>query len=91
MLPVSPSQANQTQGVDISLDAFMNTDSFDEAPPGSIDFDEDDATLLPHQVPDIDDVFDVTAEGTIAPVDRKLVDDDDDDDDDEHDRTTLLR
>ena len=75
-------------GVDISLDAFMNTDSFDEAPPGGIDFDEDDATLLPHQVPDIDDVFDVTAEGTIAPVDRKLVDDDDDDD---HDRTTLLR
>lgn len=88
MLPVSPSQANQTQGVDISLDAFMNTDSFDETPPGGIDFDEDDATLLPHQVPDIDDVFDVTAEGTIAPVDRKLVDDDDDD---EHDRTTLLR
>jgi hypothetical protein len=86
MLPVSPSVANQTQGVDISLDAFMNTDSFDTPLPGTADFDEDDATLLPHQVPDIDDVFDVTAEGTIPPVPRKH----DDEDDDEHDRTTIL-
>lgn len=88
MLPVSPSVANQTQGVDISLDSFMNTDSFDDPPGGLGDFDEDDATLLPHQVPDIDDVFDVTAEGTIPPVARKLADEDDDDD---NDRTTLLR
>ena len=87
MLPVSPSVANQTQGVDISLDSFMNTDSFDE-PMGNADFEEDDATLLPHQVPDIDDVFDVTAEGTIPPVSPKR---DDDDDEDEHDRTTILK
>lgn len=87
MLPVSPSVANQTQGVDISLDSFMNTDSFDE-PMGNADFDEDDATLLPHQVPDIDDVFDVTAEGTIPPVSPKR---DGDDDEDEHDRTTILK
>jgi len=89
MLPVSPSVANQTQGVDISLDAFMNTDSFDEPPAGGglLDDEEDDATLLPHQVPDIDDVFDVTSEGTIPPAIRKL----DDDEDDDNDRTTLLR
>ncbi len=86
MLPVSPSVANQTQGVDISLDSFMNTDSFDE-PMTSGDFEEDDATLLPHQVPDIDDVFDVTAEGTIPPASRNR----DDDDEDEHDRTTILK
>ncbi len=90
MLPVSPAVAHQTQGVDISLDAFMNTDSFDDPPLGNGDFDdEDDATLLPHQVPDIDDVFDVTAEGTIPPVSRKQLDDDDDNLD--HDKTTLLR
>ena len=87
MLPVSPSVANQTQGVDISLDSFMNTDSFDE-PMGNGDFEEDDATLFPHQVPNIDDVFDVTAEGTIPPVSPKR---DDDDDEDEHDRTTILK
>ena len=86
MLPVSPSVANQTQGVDISLDSFMNTDSFDE-PMGNGDFEEDDATLLPYQVPDIDDVFDVTAEGTIPPVSPKR---DDDDDEDQNDRTTIL-
>ena len=86
MLPVSPSVANQTQGVDISLDSFMNTDSFDE-PMGKGDFEEDDVTLLPHQVPDIDDVFDVTAEGTIPPVSPRR----DDDDEDENDRTTILK
>ncbi len=88
MLPVSPSAANQTQGVDISLDAFMNTDSFDDTAPGVSVFDEGDATLLPHEVPDIDDVFDVTAEGSIPPASRKL---DDEDDDEDHDRTTILR
>ena len=64
----------------------MNTDSFDE-PMGNGDFEEDDATLLPHQVPDIDDVFDVTAEGTIPPVSPRR----DDDDEDENDRTTILK
>ena len=89
LLPVSPAAAGQTQGVDISLDVFMDTDSFDEQGPGTADLD-DNATLMPEQVPDrplaIDDVFDVTAEGTIAPVRPG-----DDDEDDDHDRTTILR
>ena len=89
LLPVSPAAAGQTQGVDISLDVFMDTDSFDEQGPASTNSD-DDATLMPEQVPDrplaIDDVFDVTAEGTIAPVRPG-----DDDEDGDHDRTTILR
>ena len=87
LLPVSPGDSGH--GVDISLDAFMDTDSFDQqAPAGEQD---GDATLLPQHVSDralaIDDVFDVTAEGTIAPVRPS----DDDDDEDDHDRTTILR
>ena len=89
LLPVSPAAAGQSQGVDISLDVFMDTDSFDQHEPGTADLD-DDATLMPQQVPDrplaIDDVFDVTAEGTIAPVRPG-----DDDEDGDHDRTTILR
>ena len=88
LLPVSPAVADQG-GVDISLDAFMDTDSFDQPGPDTAAVD-DDATLMPQQVPErglaIDDVFDVTAEGTIAPVRPG-----DDDDEEDHDRTTLLR
>ncbi len=89
LLPVFPAAAAESGGVDISLDAFMDTDSFDEQGPDATNAD-DDATLMPQQVPErplaIDDVFDVTAEGTIAPVRPG-----DDDDDEDHDRTTLLR
>ena len=85
LLPVSPDVAARSGGVEISLDAFMDTDSFDQQGPDA----DQDATLMPEQVVDrtlaIDDIFDVTAEGTIAPV-RPDVDDDED-----HDRTTLLR
>ena len=88
LLPVSPEVAARSGGVDISLDAFMDTDSFDQPGPDSADADQD-ATLMPEQVADrtlaIDDIFDVTAEGTIAPVRPG------DDDDEDHDRTTLLR
>ncbi len=88
LLPVSPEVAARSGGVDISLDAFMDTDSFDQPGPDAADADQD-ATLMPEQVADrtlaIDDIFDVTAEGTIAPVRPG------DDDDEDHDRTTLLR
>ena len=91
LLPVSPAAAAQSEGVDISLDAFMDTDSFDQRGPDTADA-VDDATLMPQQVPEralaIDDVFDVTAEGTIAPV---RPGDDDHDDEQDHDRTTILR
>lgn len=70
---------------DISVDDFMKTDSF-EVPVPDIDSDEDeDATLLPSQVPPsgagapaIDDVFDITGDRTMPPEPR---DDDDEDDD----------
>ena len=76
---------------EISLDEFMRTDSFD-APVAGLEADEsDDATLLPDDVgeaPAIDDVFDITGEGTIPPADAPEVDandvaDDDAGDDDE--------
>ena len=75
---------------EISLDEFMRTDSFD-APVAGLEADEsDDATLLPDDVgeaPAIDDVFDITGEGTIPPaapeVDANDVADDDAGDDDE--------
>ena len=91
LLPVAPGTvADYQQTRDISLDEFMNTGSFDPPIPGAADLDDEDATLMPNMVPDrplaIDDVFDVTAEGTIPPVRR----DADDDDEDDHDRTTIL-
>ena len=70
---------------DISLDEFMRTDSF-ETP--LVDFEEtdsEDATLLPEQVteaPAIDDVFDITAEGTLPAVKPDDAEDDDSPDDD---------
>ena len=74
---------------DVSLDEFMRTDSFDVPEPAFADDGDEQATLLPEQVrraaqPDIEDVFDITAEGTIPPVrsGRGSSSDDDDDDDD---------
>ncbi|MCZ6771855.1 MAG: VWA domain-containing protein [Proteobacteria bacterium] len=70
---------------DISLDEFMRTDSF-ETP--LVDFEEtdsEDATLMPEQVteaPAIDDVFDITAEGTLPAVKPDDAEDDDSPDDD---------
>lgn len=68
---------------DISVDDFMKTDSFEIPLPGMVD-DADDATLLPADVPPVagaafDDIFDVTAEGTIPPVLPARGGDDDDD------------
>ena len=89
LLPVAPGADHQPTR-DISLDEFMNTGSFDPPIPGVAAPDDEDATLMPNMVPDhplaIDDVFDVTAEGTIPPVRRGA----DDDDEDDHDRTTIL-
>ena len=76
---------------DISLDDFMRTDSFETPLLGGSD-DDEDATLMPDQVapvgdaPAIDDVFDITGEGTIPPVrpdeDEGGPDGEGDDDDD---------
>lgn len=87
MVPVHPASAAsddyeppEEATADISIDDFMRTDSFEAPVPGLAD-DDEDATLMPHQVPNrpvaIDDVFDVTAEGTIAPVNPGEDDDDD--------------
>ncbi len=73
---------------DISVDDFMKTDSFEIPLPGMSDDDigdDGDATLLPGEVPALsagalNDVFDVTAEGTIPPVPPGSHLDDDDDD-----------
>ncbi len=83
--PASMGQIDQLeQSSDISLDEFMRTDSF-EAPIAMPDVDDsDDATLLPDQVgqaPAIDDVFDITGEGTIPPVATPQQGDDEADDD----------
>jgi len=73
LLPAALSGDGLNSTSDISLDEFMRTDSFEPAIPGVADDDDQDSTLLPSQVPSrpvaIDDVFDVTAEGTIPPVD----------------------
>ena len=73
---------------DISLDEFMQTDSFEVPLPGIDEDDSEDATLMPEQVaaprdsqPAIDDVFDITGDRTIPPG-APLADDDDDDDED---------
>ena len=89
LAPASMNEVDQLgETSDISLDEFMRTDSF-EVPVADLDAeDSDDATLLPNQVgeaPAIDDVFDITDNGTIEPVGVPEADDDDavDDGDDE--------
>ncbi|MEZ5460050.1 MAG: hypothetical protein R3E65_12360 [Steroidobacteraceae bacterium] len=74
---------------DISLDEFMETETFDAALRERDAFageDGDDATLRPEDVvtdlPSMDDFFDVTSEGTIPPVDPHDAGDDEDDDGD---------
>jgi len=74
---------------DISLDEFMQTETFDGAlreRDAFADEDGDDATLRPEDVvtdlPSMDDFFDVTSEGTIPPVDPRADGDDEDDDGD---------
>ena len=89
---------------DISLDEFMRTDTFEAPIPGIVNDDDDDATLMPDAVgplggvPAIDDVFDITGEGTIPPVSpdadgdaRGDADDDDDDDNDNDDAEAPTR
>ena len=84
LAPASMNEVDQLgETSDISLDEFMRTDSF-EVPVADLDAeDSDDATLLPNQVgeaPAIDDVFDITGDGTIEPVGVPEADDDDDED-----------
>ncbi len=74
---------------DISLDEFMETETFDASlreRDAFADEDGDDATLRPEDVvtdlPSMDDFFDVTSEGTIPPVDPHDAGDDEDDDGD---------
>lgn len=78
LLPSAVSPQGALEGTsDISIDDFMKTDSFEVPIPGLGD--DEDATLMPGEVPAIDDVFDLTAEGTIPPV-SPIADADDDDD-----------
>ena len=69
---------------DISVDDFMQTDSFEAPVPGFENDDDEDATLMPNQVPAsgtpaIDDVFDITGDRTIPPEEPGGGDDEDDD------------
>ncbi|MEQ9058480.1 MAG: VWA domain-containing protein [Gammaproteobacteria bacterium] len=97
--PESDAASGDATGAEVSLDDFMQTESFDAraAAAGGF-FDEDDATLQPEPAVDADsavgDFFDVTSEGTIPPVeprDDRLDDDyaepDADDDGDDDPRT----
>ncbi|MGR8920425.1 MAG: FHA domain-containing protein, partial [Gammaproteobacteria bacterium] len=98
LTPEGPAALDGTS--DISLDEFMRTDTFEAPIPGIVNDDDDDATLMPDAVgpmgaaPAIDDVFDITGEGTIPPVspnadaDAGGADDDDDDDEDEAEAPT---
>ncbi|MGE0483079.1 MAG: VWA domain-containing protein [Gammaproteobacteria bacterium] len=80
---------------EISLDEFMRTDSFEVPGFGGDGDDADDATLMPDDVPSgpvsapvIEDVFDITGEGTVPPVRGR---DDEDDDEDGSEDPTLFR
>ena len=100
LLPASMGNVDKLgETSDISLDEFMRTDSFD-APVAGLEADEsDDATLLPDDVggaPAIDDVFDITGEGTIPPADapdedaNDVADDDAGDDDEDSEGPTVF-
>ncbi|MEQ8661017.1 MAG: FHA domain-containing protein, partial [Gammaproteobacteria bacterium] len=90
-------------GSDISLDEFMETETFEAVRPVSDFFDDegddegDDATLQPVQLGGghdaVGDFFDVTSEGTIPPVEPRddRFDDDDDEPDDDDDPRTRFR